>query len=180
MIVGLSGYAQSGKDTVAKNLVENHGFIRIAFADPIRQALYNLDPVITDIPELSRMHLRWLVDKLGWDILKVGSSEVREMLQRFGSEVGRNLWGDDFWVNQAMAKITQYDKVVITDVRFPNEYEAIKNANGVIWRIEKPGNPAANRHESETALDEHLFDRVLLNKGTVEDLQATSNYFLSH
>ena len=52
MIVGLSGYARSGKDTIADYLVENHGFIKLSFATPMRQALYNLDPEITDLSGL--------------------------------------------------------------------------------------------------------------------------------
>ena len=46
MIIGLSGYAQSGKDTVAKVLIEEYGFTRIAFADKIREFLYDLNPQV--------------------------------------------------------------------------------------------------------------------------------------
>ena len=180
MIIGLSGYAQSGKDTIANHLVEHHGFTRIAFADPMREALYALNPTVTDIPELQGISLQWLVDKMGWDFAKVDSPQVRTLLQRFGTEVGRKLWGENFWVDRAMAKAAQYDKVVVTDVRFPNEYEAIEAAGGKLWRVEKPGNGAVNRHESETALDEFLFDRVIPNVGTIGDLQATVNYLMSH
>lgn len=178
MIIGLSGYAQSGKDTIANHLVKHHGFTRVAFADPIREALYAMNPTINDIPELPGISLVWLVDKMGWEFVKVDSPETRRLLQRFGTEVGRNLWGENFWVDKAMAKINNYDNVVITDVRYPNEYQAIKDANGYMWRVEKPGVSAVNRHESETALDELLFDGVLINKGTVEDLEATTSYLL--
>jgi hypothetical protein len=180
MIIGLSGYAQSGKDTVANYLVEHHGFTRIAFADPIREALYNLDPVVTDIPEISGMHLKWLVDGLGWERIKIDSPQVREMLQRFGTEVGRSLWGENFWVDKAMSKVSAYDKVVITDVRYPNEYDAVKAAGGSMWRVEKPGSVAVNGHASESALDGFFFDSIVMNKGTIEDLQATISYLISH
>ena len=46
MIIGLSGYAQVGKDTVANYLVEKYGFVKVSFADPIREALYKLDPKV--------------------------------------------------------------------------------------------------------------------------------------
>jgi hypothetical protein len=180
MIIGLSGYAQSGKDTIANHLVEHHGFTRVAFADPMREALYALNPRINDIPELSGVSLQWLVDRMGWDFVKVDSPETRELLQRFGTEVGRKLWGENFWVDKAMDKINNLDKVVVTDVRFPNEYDAIKNANGYMWRVEKPGVSAVNRHESETSLDGFFFDRIIPNKGTLEDLQATINYLINH
>jgi dephospho-CoA kinase len=179
MIIGLSGYAQSGKDTVANYLVEHHGFIRIAFADPIREALYNLDPVVTDIPELSGMHLKWLVDGLGWERIKIDSPQVREMLQRFGTEVARNLWSENFWVDLAMSKAKLLDNVVITDVRYPNELDAIRDVSGSVWRVEKPGVSAVNSHTSETALDGYVFDEIVRNAGSLEDLHAKINNIIS-
>ena len=61
MIIGLSGYAQVGKDTVANILVEHYGYTRIGFADIIRKAAYILDPLIT----LDGMRLAHAVDKSG-------------------------------------------------------------------------------------------------------------------
>lgn len=180
MIIGLGGYAQTGKDTVANYLVEHHGFTRIAFADPIREAVYALNPAITDIPEVRGVSLQWLVDRMGWEALKVESSETRILLQRFGTEVGRKLWGENFWVDRAMEKINGIDKVVFTDVRFPNEFDAIKNANGKLWRIEKLGVEAVNRHISETALDNHVFDMNIPNMGSKEDLYEQVNYLISN
>ena len=63
MIIGLSGYAQSGKDTVAEILVEEYGYTRVAFADIIKQAVYLLDPIVN----VSGMRLRYFVDQIGWD-----------------------------------------------------------------------------------------------------------------
>jgi hypothetical protein len=170
MIIGLSGYAQTGKDTVAQHLVEHYGFTRIAFADPIREALYTLNPVILDIPELSGMRLDWLVDKMGWEFVKQDSKQVREYLQRLGTEVARNQWDQNFWVDLAMKKANGIANVVITDVRFPNEYDAIKANGGQVWRINKTINQPVNDHPSEIALDEHSFDWHIPNYGTVEDL----------
>ena len=48
MIIGLTGYAQSGKDSVADILVKNYGYTRIAFADPIRKLLYETNPAVKD------------------------------------------------------------------------------------------------------------------------------------
>lgn len=180
MIIGLSGYAQTGKDTVAKHLVEHYGYNRIAFADPMREALYALNPTITDIPELAGVRLQWLVDKMGWDFVKVDSPETRGLLQRFGTEVGRKLWGENFWVDRAMEKASQFDLVVITDVRFPNEYQAIKEAGGEVWRIEKVGVDAVNAHASETSLDGHFFDGIITNNSTIDDLYATVDYLMQH
>ena len=97
MIIGLSGYAQTGKDTIAEHLVEHYGFTRIAFADPIRQALYALDPIIPDYPIIPGIRLSWLLDRSDWEEVKRESPEIRRMLQRLGTEVARNQWGDDFY-----------------------------------------------------------------------------------
>jgi hypothetical protein len=179
MIIGLSGYAQTGKDTVAQHLVEHYGYTRIAFADPIREALLVLNPTITDIPELPGASIQQL-HKLGWEFLKQNSPQVRGLLQRFGTEVARDMWGQDFWVDLAMKKADATDKVIITDVRFPNEYDAIKNAGGQVWRVEKIGVSAVNGHPSETALDNHFFDRVITNLGSKDDLYATLDYLMQH
>jgi cytidylate kinase len=170
MIIGLSGYAQTGKDTVAQHLVEKYGYTRIAFADPIREALYALDPLISDYPALPGVSLSWIVDKAGWESVKQESPMVRKMLQRMGTEVGRELFGQNFWVDQAMKKASQSELVVIADVRFPNEYDAIINAGGQVWRINKLINQPVNGHASEVALDEHIFDWHIPNYGTKEDL----------
>lgn len=170
MIIGLSGYAQSGKDTIAKHLVENYGYNRVAFADLLRQALYNLDPVITDLPELPGVHLASTVDHLGWELTKQSSPQVRRMLQRMGTEVGRNMFGSDFWVEQAFKNVYSGSKTVFTDVRFPNEYHKVKSYFGKVFRVEKPGIEAVNAHISEMALDNFDFDGVILNNGSIEEL----------
>lgn len=169
MIIGLSGYAQSGKDTVAEHIIANYGYRRVAFADPIRKALYKLNPVVP-VGEFNAIHLAQAVDGLGWEETKRLSSETRRLLQVLGTEVGRDMFGADFWVNQAMGNVGKFDKVVLTDVRYPNEYRAIKSREGILLRIVKPGNGAINGHSSETALDSHAFDGTIVNDGSKEDL----------
>jgi hypothetical protein len=173
VIIGLSGYAQTGKDTVAQHLVNEYGFTRIAFADPIREALYALDPILHDYPAIPGIRLSWIVDRSGWESVKKESPEVRRLLQRLGTEVARNQWSPDFWVDLAMKKASKFDKVVITDVRFPNEYEAIRGANGDIWRVVKPGISAVNAHPSEVSLDNYTFDKTIINDGSLDILHES-------
>lgn len=172
MIIGLSGYAQTGKDTIAKHLVENYGFKRIAFADPIREALYKLDPIISDIVDLPHVGIANAVDNIGWELLKQSSPQVRRLLQRMGTEVGRNMFGTDFWVYQAFKDVSSQSQVVFTDVRFPNEFHHIKSHFGKVFRVEKPGISAVNAHVSEMALDNYNFDGVILNNGSIEELNV--------
>ena len=171
MIIGRSGYAQVGKDTVANYLVENFGYRRVAFADPIRKALYKLNPKV-DIADMVGVPLASAVDGMGWENVKVDSEDARKLLQRMGTEVGRELFGQDFWVYQAFNGIDSEDKVVFTDVRFPNEAAHIKSYYGQVWRINKINHGPVNNHASETALDSYNFDWSIPNYGSKEDLYA--------
>jgi hypothetical protein len=169
MIIGLSGYAQVGKDTIANYLVEQYGYRRVAFADPIRQALYKLNPKI-DIADMIGVPIATAVDGLGWESVKVDSEDARQLLQRMGTEVGRNIFGSDFWVYQAFNGVSADDKVVFTDVRFQNEADHIKSYYGQVWRVNKLNHGPVNGHASETALDSYNFDWSIPNYGTKEDL----------
>lgn len=170
-LIALSGYAQAGKDTAAKFLIEE-GYKRIAFADALRDALYALNPRVEawwdDAGEWSHPHLQVLIDKYGWDQAKIDVPEIRELLQRLGTEVGREQFGENFWVDMAMRKVD--GPTVFTDCRFPNEAQAIKDAGGEVWRIVRPGTEPVNSHPSETALNSWDFDRVIMNTFGIKEL----------
>ena len=168
MIIGLSGYAQVGKDSVAKILVENYGYSRIAFADIIKLACYRLNPIIT----YEGMRLKHLVDLDGWENAKQ-QPEVRRMLQVMGSEVGRDLIDPQIWVELTMNSAHKSDNIVVSDVRFRNEAEEIKWKGGQVWRISRIDRDAPiNVHRSETDLDDWNFDQYISNNGTLADLYA--------
>ena len=163
MIIGLSGYAQSGKDTVAKILVEEYGFTRIAFADKIKELLYEMNPRFND-----RQLQQW-VDLQGWDATKE-IPEVRMMLQNLG--VGaRKIIGELVWVKLAIMRLDSDKNYVVTDVRFTNEADWIKEVyGGHIWRVERPGVKPVNDHVSESELNAWNFDELIYNAGSLEDL----------
>lgn len=169
MIVGLSGYAFSGKDTVADILVDELGFRKASFADALRKCVEALDPIVE-----MRAGLRYseIIDRYGYERAKSEFPEVRRILQRMGTEVGRNIMGDDIWVDLTMKAIDAEPNVdwVIADCRFPNEYSAL-SMRGIVGRIQRPGISAANAHVSETALDDFKFDFTLVNDGTIAELR---------
>jgi hypothetical protein len=175
MIIGLSGYAGTGKDTVAKVLIDNHGYRRIAFADAIRDSLYVLNPIVRE-----GFRVQGLVDSYGWDNAKVKNLELRRLLQVYGSEVGRERYGNGFWVNQALKGISNsLEKIVITDVRFPNEADAIKMYDKAqIWRVARPGVAPINSHISETAMDTYLCNHTIVNDSGKNDLEKTIELLL--
>jgi hypothetical protein len=170
MIIGLSGYARSGKDEVAKILVEDYGYTRIAFADKIRELLLETNPQVKD-----GFRVESVVRAYGWDQAKVLFPEIRDLLQRLG--VGaRQTFGELFWIEQALNFVHPLDhvvnKYVVTDVRFVNEADKIKSMDGQVWRIKRPGIEPVNGHMSERDMDGYQVDKILKNEGTLEELRA--------
>lgn len=145
MLVALSGYAGSGKDTAAQFLVDQ-GWTRVAFADPLKHIAYDL----------------------GWDGVK--DDESRKGLQRLGESV-RDHIHPLAWVYAAIRVVSKVDgPVIITDCRYRNEAAWVRSAGGRIVRIQREDVGAANDHISEHDLDDFPFDGVLDNDGTPEEL----------
>jgi hypothetical protein len=163
-VLGLSGYARSGKDSIGQALAA-HGYERASFADYIREGLYQLNPLVQGIERVAP-----IIDERGWEQAKVVYPEVRGLLQRLGSEVGRNILGENVWVDLTFRNLPDGSKIVVTDCRFPNEAAAIKQNGGEVWRVSRPGTEPVNMHPSETALDGWAFDRSFDNNGSLEDL----------
>lgn len=168
LLIGLTGYAGSGKDTVREILEQQHGIDGLAFADPIRDMLSALFDTCGVGDEW--MTQRDLKER---DIPAIGAS-YRKMAQLLGTEWGRAI-DPDFWLKIAGAKIAMYQKydsqgVVISDVRFPNEAAWIKEQGGVIWHILRPGIDPVRAHASEALIKDLPYDYVIDNRGSIEDL----------
>ena len=169
MIIGLTGYAQSGKDTVANILVDRYGFTRIAFADKIRELLYEANPMYDSIVG-EPLFVKAKVDRDGWEEAKK-SPHIRRLLQTTGV-AARKLFGEDFWVKQALKDISPDGNYVIADVRFENEADEIKFTGGQIWRVKRLGVDPVNGHISETQMDGYPVDQIFVNNSTIDDLEV--------
>lgn len=156
--VGLIGKARSGKDFVGRLLDHE----RMAFADPVKEFLYSLNPRIT-----ATLTLRETVDEMGWDEAKK-IPEVRRLLQD-SAEAHRAL-DPDLWVSIARRRMPTDRPVVFTDVRYPNEAAFIRELGGVLIRVRRPGegldDPLA-KAPSETLLEGIEADLDLLNDAYV-------------
>ena len=110
-------------------------------------------------------------------------STLREVLQVVGTELLREGFNSNIHVAAAMGSIKDTDKVIITDMRFPNELKAVEDKGGITIRVErvKPRevflmnahetiNTFTKEHKSETALDNAEFDYVIENDGTLLEL----------
>lgn len=158
-LIGLVGAAQAGKDTAASYLVAE-GWTRIAFADALKQTLYDTNPVIG--VDAYYATLADTVDKYGWEWTKA-NTEARALLQRLGVAVRDNVHPDS-WLDAAFDQMKHTGKYVITDCRFPNELAEVKNYNGILVNIVRPNhdNPAGE-HISETAWHGAEFDWTVNN-----------------
>lgn len=113
---------------------------------------------------------------------------VREFLQKLGTEAMRNGLHTNVWINALFADYKakwvptgdsvaeedvslekEYPNWIITDMRFPNEMEAVELREGVTIKVVRSGTTVGT-HASETALDDAYFDHVISNNGTFEDL----------
>lgn len=169
MIIGFSGYARSGKDTAAASLP---GFWRYAFADKLKDAAR----VIFGLNDIQLYGSLKEKPDAYWE------RTPREILQLLGTECLRKGFADDVWIRALFLSMKDHYDCVITDVRFPNEAKAIKARGGIVVRVVRPGVGPTPRpwwkfwvskpHVSETSLDQWGFDDVLVNDGTVEELEA--------
>ena len=143
MIIGLTGLAGSGKSTAARYLVEKHGFTLVKFAGPLKSMMRALGLGDREIEgDLKEAPLAVLNYKT-----------PRYAMQTIGTEWGRELIGENLWVNVAMAgaEIVLRDggRVVIDDCRFSNEADAVRHAGGSIVRLVRSGSGIAGGHSSE-------------------------------
>lgn len=168
-LIAFMGVAGSGKDTAAQALIDL-GWERVAFADAVREALLALDPYLMHDPDMPDFSVRVSsqVAYSGWERSK-NSPEVRRLLQRMGTEAGRNIHGPDCWTNIARRKIEAAGgPVVITDCRFANEAAMVRGMGGRVIRIDRPGVGPKNDHASERL--EFDPDFTIQNDGTIAEL----------
>ncbi len=154
-IVGITGLARHGKDTVGSLLVSEQGFTKVGFADSLRSLALSIDPFISG----GNIRLSSAVRAVGWDQAKK-VPEVRRLLQVIGTEGVRNHLGDDAWIRAAKRKIELVEgPAVITDVRFPNEADAVREWGGEIWRVvrvNKDRTPYDNGVGTAHASEKHI------------------------
>jgi len=146
MIIGFVGFIGSGKDTAADYLVNFHGFRRDSFASTLKDAVANVfgwDRTMLEGRTKASREWRDQVDTWWANRLSIPNLTPRWILQQWGTEVCRKSFHDDIWIASLENKLRSTpDDIVITDVRFPNEINAIHNAGGKVFRIKRGPEPA--------------------------------------
>lgn len=190
-IIGINGFKHSGKGEVGRAIARNWpaGPVKeIGFADKVKIAgmtalgIHGADESLV-----------WAADeaKEQWDICVSGGRwsppyklSGREYLQNIGTEVGRDMFGENFWIDQVLPqrgrganieieleeRYPGVSLVAITDLRFENEAERVLSLHGEVWRVKRPGVGGDDTHASEQPLSEALVTRTIVNDGTLADL----------
>lgn len=168
LVIGLAGRAGSGKDTAAAYLSSCHAFERYAFAEPMRDMLEQmLIAAGLDYAYLFEPHLKERPIP-GIDV------SYRHLAQTLGTEWGRKLIGEDFWLRLADCALgfpdsPIHDRIVVSDVRFPNEADWVRKRGGIVVRIDREVAPVRD-HISEQLLDQIEPFRRIDNTGSIDQL----------
>ncbi len=176
MIIGISGKMGCGKDYICNNLIIpllkklDKCYLQVSFADQLKINAMTKSNMSFDEVYINK------------------TTHSRKLLQREGTELGRNVYGKDIWIKYldnwiSLYKFRGIENFICTDVRFLNEIEYIKQKGGIIIRIisktrnlqrlefESNGNKnimsMLQEHPSECDLDnlpDDSFDIVLQNE----------------
>jgi predicted kinase len=169
-IIGLTGLAGSGKSTVADYLQRKHGYERLSYAAPIKRMLMALLAESGVGPCTAAEMCHGKLKETPHEAL--AGHTPRHALQTLGTEWGRNMLARDLWmrilVRKAKLLLERGHSIVVDDLRFPNEIEALRSEGVRILCVQRP-EVAGMEHSSETAVLD--CDGVLLNSGTLSDLQ---------
>jgi hypothetical protein len=183
-LIALTGAERAGKDSVADRLVERHGFTKISFAAPLKQALRATDPILGFHPyrkgELVR--LSEALANESEDVIKQTFPEYRRLLQKLGTE-GIRAIDDEFWVNAAINQTDprESQRYVFPDARFHDEVDAVKDKAWVredylaeAWHVVRPSlvGPVGELHASAALHGNLGEDREVLNDSTLDDLYS--------
>lgn len=199
MIIGLMSYVPGvGKDTLAEYLINDYGFVRISYAESLYREvaeafgvtvafLANRETKETPLAALCLANCREagfvtqmlaLYPEDGTEALSMPRSP-RWVLQNWGTEYRRRLFGDTYWLDRVDSKIAAVAgcDIVITDVRFPNEIEHVKTMGGVLVRVrrveleEQVKDSPAVQHASQTEIRNYKADFEVFNsEGRPEEM----------
>jgi len=198
-VIGISGRMGSGKNTVGdiieKLCLTNNWpkFEQKSFARKLKQIASLLTGFPVEDFEDQEFKKSYLGSEWGTvqqvplnsippfaDIQFNALMSVRELLQKLGTEAIRDGLHPNAWVNSLMCeykrpKMSEYNPSnwIITDVRFPNELEAIEDVKGLTLKVVRPvkkSKTTARLHPSETSLDKAEFNYTIINDGSIEDL----------
>ena len=175
IVIGLGGSLRSGKDTAADFLVEDLSFDKLGMSDDsLHQFVMRQNPWI-QTNEGFFARYRTIIAEHGYtDAKKI--DDLRQFLQLTGTEAGRDLIGENVWVDIIRNKIlaSTAPGVVVTGIRYPNELDMIRKLGGTTIYVTRADSTEhrMSQHSSETTLSGKDFDHILANNSTLDDLRT--------
>jgi hypothetical protein len=181
MIIGLTGYAQAGKDEFAKSLALRSRTRTMAFSDALHDMAMILNPILSD-GDTAWYTYQDVIRKEGYTQAK-NHSGVREYLQILGTDACRKVLGDDVWLRVAERKFIANEEdgvhTAITGVRYANEAQLVKAYGGIMVRIVRDGYGPVNQHTSDVSVADIAVDRVVFNNGSRQDLSNAAQKLIN-
>lgn len=167
ILIGLSGPAGCGKDTIANHLA-SYGYHRYTLAMPLKMGLETMLGIPLSVWD-DRVQKEQIIPWLG--------KSPRQVAQTLGTEWGRQHVHPELWVRLMLRKWDEVrqsrsPRMVVTDVRFDNEAQAIISAGGTVWRVEREKVAPVAEHVSEKGVNPALIEGSFKNSGTLDQLEA--------
>lgn len=179
MLIGLTGYAGSGKDEVAKSLTLRAGAFTMGMSDALHDMAMILNPILVG-RDGNLFDYQEIIFQRGYVEAKKEPA-VREFLQLLGTEAVRNIIDENAWVWAAERKfvpmLAEGKHVAITGIRFPQEVNMVKRHAGIIVRVERPGYGPVNAHSSDQ-IDSIAADHVIYNSQGLRELSELTQEFI--
>lgn len=200
VLIGVMGKKRHGKDTVGDYITNRHNFDKTAFAKPLKD-MCRIGFLLTDdeLNGCNKEIKNQYWGKSTREILQfVGTEMFREKLQELMPELGSDFWVRRFQVyyesqrklaeaeletvRPVLEKYSKRDDVksflrdlqyncVVTDVRFQNECDIIKQLGGIVIKVDRPGLESNDEHVSEKTIDSITgYDYKIVNDGSFDDL----------
>jgi hypothetical protein len=194
ILVTLSGYKGSGKDTVANILVKEYGFVRVALADHLKDTASQL----FDVPR-QNFDLRFYKDRIiSRYPVRTTDSDASRIQSIVSRELELDYWtpralvialgsvvravDPNYWVRQVLDEVSGNERVVITDVRFKSELEFLQKyikSTKLIAQVHRSDIYGDSLSASENDLSEFPFPHTISNNSDIENLQNEVHNFIS-
>lgn len=202
MLIGITGFIGSGKDTVAKMFVEKN-CVQDSFASPLKDlcaSVFGWPRQLLEGDTVESREFRETPDLYWTKKLGIDSFTPRLALQLIGTDVMRNHFNNDIWLNSLEYRIrskSQHTNIVISDARFQNELDLIKSIGGVIINVSRNDLPDWYDYAYKANVEKHIpsrhtmktrfshvhssewdwvgydFDYEIKNTGTLDELRDT-------